>query len=390
VSHAVIEAVAIFGAGLAAGTINTVVGSGTLITFPTLLGFGFPPVLANVSNNVGLVPGVLSGIYGYRKELAGQRARVLRLGLASLLGGLVGAILLLVLPQSAFKAIVPALIAVALVMVICQPWLARQVAARQRERAGPAEQAASGLQLGGPVVWVLVFLMGIYGGYFGAAQGILLLGLFGITFRDSLQRINAVKNVLACLVNGIAAVIFIIATNIDWTAAGLIAAGSVIGGQIGARVGRRLPPWGLRILIVCVGVAALVRLLALPDSSRHNSGPGLPGRQWRVTPLLARPPRPTLASHTTAGPASPANTGESHQARQPLLPTLASHTRHDSLSCSLVERSCRLRPRSGPKYDMIAQVVALLMREGPAPLQWFSERAACCVISDVSGAECVY
>jgi uncharacterized protein len=277
VSHTAVEALAIFGAGLAAGTINTVVGSGTLITFPTLLGFGFPPVLANVSNNVGLVPGVLSGIYGYRRELAGQRARVLRLGLASLLGGLVGAILLLVLPQSAFKAIVPALIIVALVMIICQPWLAALVAARQRDGASPDRvgpdrvgpdrvgapgRAAPGLQRGGPVVWVLVFLMGIYGGYFGAAQGILLLGLFGITFSDSLQRINAVKNVLACVVNGVAAIVFILATHIDWTAAGLIAAGSIVGGQVGARVGRRLPPWGLRALIVCVGSAALVRLLA--------------------------------------------------------------------------------------------------------------------------------
>jgi uncharacterized membrane protein YfcA len=254
VTLSAVEALAIFGAGIAAGTINTVVGSGTLITFPTLLGFGYPPVLANVSNNVGLVPGVLSGIYGYRAELEGQRARVLRLGSASLLGGVVGAILLLVLPQSAFKAIVPALIALALAMVIVQPWLAKRVAARQK--------ADNKSTLGGPVVWVLVFLMGIYGGYFGAAQGILLIGLLGIAFDDDLQRINAVKNVLACVVNAVAAVIFIAATHVDWAAAALIAAGSIIGGQVGARVGRRLPPWGLRAVIVCVGVAALVRLLA--------------------------------------------------------------------------------------------------------------------------------
>jgi uncharacterized membrane protein YfcA len=255
VSITAVEALAIFGAGLAAGTINAVVGSGTLITFPTLLGFGFPPVLANVSNNVGLVPGVLSGVHGYRKELQGQRARMLRLGSASLLGGLAGAILLLVLPQSAFKSIVPALIALAVVMVIVQPWLAKWVAARQKARDETESQA------GGPVLWVLVFLTGIYGGYFGAAQGILLVGLLGITFSDSLQRINAVKNVLACVVNAVAAVVFIAATHIDWAAAGLIAAGSVIGGQIGARIGRRLPPWGLRALIVCVGVVALARLL---------------------------------------------------------------------------------------------------------------------------------
>ncbi len=118
------------------------------------------------------------------------------------------------------------------------------------------------LQVGGPVLWVLVFLSGVYGGYFGAAQGVLLLGLMGVAFTDSMQRINAAKNVLAGLVNGIAAVVFVLATHIDWGVAGLIAAGSVLGGQIGARVGRKLPPWGLRVVIICVGVAALVKLLA--------------------------------------------------------------------------------------------------------------------------------
>jgi uncharacterized membrane protein YfcA len=272
-----LRALAIFAAGLAAGTINTVVGSGTLITFPTLLAFGYPPVLANVSNNVGLVPGVASGVYGYRAELGGQRRRLIRLGSASTCGGLVGAILLLTLPQSAFKAIVPALIGVAVVMVVIQPRLAKWVAERQRARAAlltpdgaiadaPAASvlAASAAEeaIGGPVLWVLVFLAGIYGGYFGAAQGVLLIGMLGITLNDSLQRINAAKNVLAGLVNGLAAVVFIIATHIDWGVAGLIAAGSIIGGQLGARIGRRLPPWGLRVVIVCVGVAALVKLLA--------------------------------------------------------------------------------------------------------------------------------
>jgi uncharacterized protein len=277
VPHDLLRALAIFAAGLAAGTINTVVGSGTLITFPTLLAFGYPPVLANVSNNVGLVPGVASGVYGYRAELGGQRRRLIRLGSASMGGGLVGAILLLTLPQSAFKAIVPALIGVAVVMVVIQPRLAKWVAERQRARAAlltpdgaiadapaAAASAASAAEaaIGGPVLWVLVFLAGIYGGYFGAAQGVLLIGMLGIALNDSLQRINATKNVLAGLVNGLAAVVFIIATHIDWGVAGLIAAGSIIGGQVGARIGRRLPPWGLRVVIVCVGVAALVKLLA--------------------------------------------------------------------------------------------------------------------------------
>jgi hypothetical protein len=268
VSHAITEALVLFGVGVAAGTINTVVGSGTLITFPTLLAFNFSPVLANVTNNVGLVPGVLSGVHGYRAELHGQRDRVLRLGSASLCGGVLGAILLLVLPAGAFKAIVPVLIGVALVMVVLQPRLARWVAARQRAQS---RAAAGGVgqrmdrrapdAAGGPVLWLLVFCTGVYGGYFGAAQGVLLIGLFGIAFDDSLQRMNAVKNVLAGVVNGVAAVVFIAFSHVDWGAAALIAAGSVLGGQLGARVGRRLPPWGLRLVIICVGVAALVKLL---------------------------------------------------------------------------------------------------------------------------------
>jgi uncharacterized protein len=289
-----LQALAIFAAGLAAGTINTVVGSGTLITFPTLLAFGYPPVLANVSNNVGLVPGVASGVHGYRAELAGQRRRIIRLGSASACGGLVGAILLLVLPAEAFKAIVPALIGVAVVMVLIQPRLARWMARRQAGRAAaapgggdpdtdpdparpprpldggtttvgvlPATDVSRSVEaIGGPVLWFFVFCAGVYGGYFGAAQGVLLIGMLGIAFNDSLQRINAVKNVLAGLVNGLAAIVFIALTHIDWGVAGLIAAGSIIGGQVGARIGRRLPPWALRLVIVCVGVAALVKLLA--------------------------------------------------------------------------------------------------------------------------------
>src|SRR4051812_15580005 len=164
------QIVAIAAAGMAAGAINTLVGSGTLITFPVLLALGYAPVTANVSNNVGLVPGSVSGALGMRPELAGQRERVLRLGSASTLGGILGAILLLVLPSSAFRAIVPVLIALALVLVVAQPWLARRLADR-RER--PAH--------GGPLVWLGVLGAGVYGGYFGAAQGVLLLGLLGST-----------------------------------------------------------------------------------------------------------------------------------------------------------------------------------------------------------------
>ena len=246
------EALGVFAAGIGAGTINTIVGSGTLITFPVLLAVGLPPVTANVSNTLGLVPGSLSGAYGYRKELSGQRDRLLRLGTASALGGLLGAVLLLVLPADAFKAIVPVLIGIALLLVVLQPWLARFVAAR---REGETHVD------GGIALLLGVFATGVYGGYFGAAQGVLLLGLMGLLLSDDLQRINATKNILAGLVNGVAAIVFVFASHIDWTAALLIAAGSVIGGQLGARVGRKLPPTVLRGLIVAVGLTAMVKLL---------------------------------------------------------------------------------------------------------------------------------
>ena len=246
------EAVGVFAAGIGAGTINTIVGSGTLITFPVLLAVGLPPVTANVSNTLGLVPGSLSGAFGYRAELKGQRDRLLRLGGASLLGGLLGAILLLVLPAGAFEAIVPALIAVALLLVVFQPRLAKYLAAR---RTTPVRAE------GGIALIIGVFCSGVYGGYFGAAQGVLLLGLMGLLLDDGLQRINATKNILAMIVNGVAAVFFLFVAHISWEAAGLIAAGSVIGGQVGSRVGRRLPPIALRGLIVVVGLAAIAKLL---------------------------------------------------------------------------------------------------------------------------------
>ena len=248
------EAVLIALAGVAAGTINTVVGSGTLITFPTLLAFGVPPVTANVSNTVGLVPGSMSGVVGYRRELAGQRSRVLRLGSASLIGGVVGAVLLLVLPSSAFDAIVPALIALGVVLVLLGPRIQRSVAARAESRGGIPDHGVWW-------VWPAVAAAGVYGGYFGAAQGVLLMAILGIGVVDSMQRHTATKNVLALIVNAVAALVFIAVADIDWTVAGLIAVGSVIGGQIGATVGRRLPPVLLRAVIATVGVVALVVLL---------------------------------------------------------------------------------------------------------------------------------
>lgn len=245
------EAIAVVLAGAGAGLINTVVGSGTLITFPVLLSVGYPPVTANVSNNMGLVPGSVSGVIGYRRELRDQWRRIARLAVASTSGGLAGAVLLLTLPASAFEAIVPVFIVIALVLIIFQPrigpWLAR--------RRPPSEHA-------GPGLLAAVFVAGVYGGYFGAAQGILLLALLGLSLPDDLQRINAFKNVLAGLVNFVAAVVFIFAAHIAWEAAALIAVGAVVGAQLGARYGRRLSPTALRVVIVVVGVSAIVNLVA--------------------------------------------------------------------------------------------------------------------------------
>lgn len=246
------EALAIVLAGFAAGTVNTVVGSGTLITFPVLLAFGYAPVTANVSNTVGLVPGSLSGAIGYRRELAGQAGRAMRLGTLSVLGGMTGATLLLVLPASAFEAIVPAFIAVALALVVLQPRLARALARRSPGR----EHSRS------PVTLLALFATGVYGGYFGAAQGILLLAILGLALAQGLHRTNALKNVLAGLVNGVAALFFVVAAHVEWGPAAIIALGSIVGGQVGARYGRRLHPAALRALIVAVGLVAIVRLVA--------------------------------------------------------------------------------------------------------------------------------
>jgi uncharacterized protein len=245
------EITAILAAALAAGAINAVVGSGSLITFPTLLAFGFPPVVANVSNNIGMVPGNLSGSFGYRRELAGQRDRLTRLGLASCAGGLAGAAALLALPASVFGLVVPVLIVGACVLVVIQPWLAARVVARGKERRDH----------GGPVLASGVFLAGVYGGYFGAAQGVLLVGLLGVFLAESLQRVNAAKNVLVTIVNGLAALVFVIFTHVAWLVAGLIAAGSTTGGLIGAKVGRRLPATALRAVIVLVGLVSAVKLV---------------------------------------------------------------------------------------------------------------------------------
>jgi uncharacterized protein len=253
------EIVAVALAGGAAGFVNAVAGSGTLVTFPTLIAFGVPPVTANVSNNIGLVPGSVSGAIGWRRELRGQRARTMRLASASLLGGMIGAVLLLTLPEDAFNAIVPALIGLGVVLVALQPRINRRIAAAAADDEPPADRWW---------LWPGTALTGVYGGYFGAAQGIILMAVLGLATHDTVHRNNALKNVLSGIVNGIAAVVFIgvIAlgwtdAEIDWLIVALIAAGSIIGAQVGARVGRRMPAGLMRAFIVVVGLTALTVFL---------------------------------------------------------------------------------------------------------------------------------
>jgi uncharacterized protein len=240
-------------AGVWAGMVNTIVGSGTLVTFPVLLALGYPPLTANVSNGLGLVPGSLTGAIGYRRELRGLRGRVLRLGVASVLGGLTGAVLLLWLPPDAFDAVVPVLVALAVVLVVIQPWVSRRMAARRPDGA-PRTRV-------GPAVWSATCGTGVYGGYFGAAQGVLLLATLGLLIDDDLQRHNAVKNVLATLANLVSGIVFALVAPVSWPVVACVAGGSIVGGVFGSLVGRRLSPVVLRGVIVVVGVAALVQLL---------------------------------------------------------------------------------------------------------------------------------
>ncbi len=252
------EVLAILAAGMGAGMINTIVGSGTLITFPVLLFLGYPPLVANVSNNIGLVAGGVSGSYGYRHELVGQSRVLRRLAPLSFLGSLVGAGLLLVLPPEAFKTIVPLLVLIALVLVVVGPRLQAAAANRHHEGSVPGWQA-----------WLMgigVLVAGMYGGYFGAAQGVLLMGLFSALSAEPLQRLNGYKNVLSLIVNIVAATTFVLFARdyVSWLVVLLIAVGAFVGGVLGARVGRRIPPTVLRALIITIGVVAIVKLVWFP------------------------------------------------------------------------------------------------------------------------------
>jgi uncharacterized membrane protein YfcA len=249
-------------AGVGAGAINAVVGSGTLITFPTLVALGYPPVTATMSNAVGLVAGSISGTWGYRRELGGQWHRLRWQIPASLVGAGIGAWLLLHLPEKVFVAVVPVLLIAALILVVVGP----RIQAWARKRSDAAGRSADVVSPGRMAALVAAtFVVGIYGGYFTAAQGILLIGLMGAILPESMQRMNAAKNVLTLVVNVVAAAAYTLVAfdRISWAAAGLIAVGSLAGGFLGAHYGRRLSPGALRIVIVVVGLIGLYRLLAV-------------------------------------------------------------------------------------------------------------------------------
>jgi uncharacterized membrane protein YfcA len=239
-----LEALAVLAAGALAGGINTVIGSGSLITFPTLLAVGYAPVTANVTNTVGLVPGSASGVVGYRRELRGHWRRCAILGMGTTAGAVIGGILLLELPDAVFDAVVPALILLAVALMAIRP--SPKEGAR-KDHTGWGVAAS--------------FSTGIYGGYFGAAQGIILISLLRLCFSEHLQVLNAIKNVLAGLANLVAGLLFIVVADVAWDAALLIAAGSVVGAQVGAHYGRRLPQEALRRTVIVYGAIVAVVLI---------------------------------------------------------------------------------------------------------------------------------
>ncbi len=240
------QAVLVAAAGFVAGIVNTIAGAGSLLTFPVLLATGLPPLTANVSNGIGMVPGGFTGAYGMRAELRGRRTELVRLGLWVGAGSALGAALLLALPSSAFDRVVPVLVGVAGLLVLAQPLVVRRIRARpaaESDRAGPG-----------------VGVVGIYSGYFGAAQGVLLIGVLGLLRPSTLRRTNATKNVLAVVGNGVAGLIYVVVAPVSWAAVGLLAVGSASGGPVGAVLARRLPPGPLRLGIAAISLVVAVQL----------------------------------------------------------------------------------------------------------------------------------
>lgn len=248
VSHDILLLVA---AGFAAGAVNAVAGGGSLISFPALIGAGYAPVVANVTNAVAVLPGYLGGSLAYRRELEGQRRRIVALSITSGVGAVLGAWVLIVSPARVFEAIVPFLILGSCALLAAQPLLARVIEPADR---GAEEHRSLRLHAG-------VFAGSVYGGYFGAGVGILLLAVLGLTLHDSLQRLNALKGLLSLVIGLAAAAYFAVFGHVAWDAAAVMAGASLIGGQAGVAVARRLQPGPLRAVIVVFGVGVAIWLL---------------------------------------------------------------------------------------------------------------------------------
>ncbi len=236
-------------AGFAAGAINAAAGGGSLVTFPALIAVGYPPLVANVTNNVAVSPGYVTGAWGYRRELRGQRERIALLAVVSAFGSLVGVGLILVSSQGAFEGIVPFLVLAACALLAVQPVIGRRLG----ERAGARERPGMGSLVGQT-------LAAIYGGYFGAALGVAVLALLGVFFDDTLQRLNALKALLQLVIGATAALGFALLTPVAWGAAAIVGAASLAGGMVGARLARRVSDRVLRGGIVAYGVAAAIWL----------------------------------------------------------------------------------------------------------------------------------
>jgi uncharacterized protein len=246
------EQFAIFTAGFGAGVINSVAGGGTLLSFPVLVWAGRDPIVANATNALALWPGSLAAAYGFRRELWSVRRNLGLLLPPALFGGLAGGWLLLQTPTRFFSALVPFLVLVATLLIALQRPLVRLLRLDQ-------ERTTTG---GGAVALVLgQLLVSIYGGYFGAAMGIVMLAAFGLYGIGDIHQRNGLKNVIATVINGVAGAYFALAGAIIWDDAALLALGAVAGGYTGAAVGRRLTRRTAEALVVAIGLAATIALL---------------------------------------------------------------------------------------------------------------------------------
>jgi uncharacterized membrane protein YfcA len=244
--------------GFVAGAMNAVAGGGTLVAFPALLATGMTARMANIVSTIGLVPGYAGGSYAYREELAGQGTRVRALAATSLVGGVAGAVILLVTPASSFRAIVPYLILASCALLFVQPRLTKRVADRQRRAAGAGPGATSDITL---QVQVGVFIAAVYGSYFGAGLGVLLLGILGILLAEGMQRLNALKGLLSLLINAVSVIVFVVNGEVAWWYTAILAVAAWAGGAAGVGVARRLSPRVLRAAVITLGVVVAVALI---------------------------------------------------------------------------------------------------------------------------------